>query len=91
MIRIKSLNPDLPKIGKKSYKNIDIFYIGYIIVEGPGYTNVHNLNFLYNIVDKAYGYIEESNGNKYLTLVSNDQKNWQNTQKSGIKAKTWLK
>ena len=73
MIRIKNLNPDLPKIGKKSYKNIDISYIGYIIVEGLGYTNIHSLNSLYFIVDKADGYIEESNGNKYLTLVSNDQ------------------
>ena len=73
MIRIKNLNPDLPKIGKKSYKNIDIFYIGYIIVEGLGYTNIHSLSSLYFIVDKADGYIEESNGNKYLTLVSNDQ------------------
>ena len=28
---------------------------------------------MYFIIDKADGYIERSNGNKYLSLVSNDQ------------------
>ena len=29
---------------------------------------------MYFIIDKVDGYIEESNGNKYLTLVSTDKK-----------------
>ena len=34
---------------------------------------VNNLNPLYLNIDKTNGYIEESNGNKYLTLVSTDE------------------
>ena len=34
------------------------------------YATVNNVNPLYLIMNKINGYIEESNGNKYLTLVS---------------------
>ena len=34
------------------------------------YATVNNVNPLYLIINKINGYIEESNGNKYLTLVS---------------------
>ena len=30
MINIKNFNPNLLKVDKTSYKNIDIYYIGYI-------------------------------------------------------------
>ena len=33
MINIKDFDPDLIKIDKKSYKHIDIYYIGYITVK----------------------------------------------------------
>ena len=34
--------------------------------------NIHGINPLY-LIYKVDGYTEESNGNKYLTLVSNDK------------------
>ena len=37
------------------------------------HVNIHSVNPLYFIIDKIDGYIEERNGNKYLTLVSNDK------------------
>ena len=37
MIRIKDLNPDLLKIDKKLYKNINICYIGYITMKETDY------------------------------------------------------
>ena len=37
------------------------------------YVNIHSVNPLYFIIDKADGYIEERNANKYLTLVSNNK------------------
>ena len=37
------------------------------------YVNIHRVNPLYFITDKADGYIEECNRSKYLTLVSNDK------------------
>ena len=33
MINIKNFDPSLLKIDKKSYKNIDIFYIGHITIK----------------------------------------------------------
>ena len=37
------------------------------------YVKINSTNPLYLIIDKLDGYIEEKNGNKYLTLVSTDK------------------
>ena len=42
MINIKDFDPNLLKIDKKSYKNIDIYYIGYITVKDSGYVKVNS-------------------------------------------------
>ena len=39
MISFKNFNPYLLKIDKTSYKNIDIYYIGYIIMKD--HINIH--------------------------------------------------
>ena len=38
------------------------------------YENINNVNPLYLIIGKAGGYIEETNGNKYLVFTSTDGK-----------------
>ena len=69
MIKIKDFNPDLLKIDKKSYKNIDIYYYtGYITMQDLDYVKVNSLNTLHFIIDKVDGYMEEKNGNKYGNL-----------------------
>ena len=45
MINIKDFDPNLLKIDKKSYKNIDIYYIGYITMKDSDYVKI-------NIVDR---------------------------------------
>ena len=66
MINIKNLNLNLLKIGKKSYKNIDIYYIGYISIKDIGdCESLHAVNPLYFIIGEVAEYIEEKNGNKY--------------------------
>ena len=37
------------------------------------YVKVNSINPLYLVLDKINGYIEESNGNNYLTLVPTDE------------------
>ena len=37
------------------------------------YAKINSVNSLYLIIGKADGYIEESNGNKYLIFVSTDK------------------
>ena len=55
------------KIDKKSYKNIDIYYIGYITIKKiDDYESIYSVNPLYLRINHASGYIEEKNGNKYL-------------------------
>ena len=62
---------DTNKIEKeeKSYKNVLIYYIRYVAIENLSYVKINAINPLYLIIDKVSGYIEESNGNKYLTLL----------------------
>ena len=73
-INIKSFDSKLIKIDKKSYKNIDIYYIEYITIKNIGdYENTHSVNPLNLIVGKTDGYIKESNGNKYLVFTSTEE------------------
>ena len=68
MINIKNFDPNLLKIDKKSYRNIDIYYIGYITMKDSEYVKINSVNPLYLIINEVDGYIKE-NGNTYLTLV----------------------
>ena len=72
-INIEDFGSNLLKIGKKSYKNIDIYYIEYITMKDSDYVKINSVNPLYLIIDKVNGHIEEKNENKYLTLVSTDK------------------
>ena len=74
MIIIKNFDSSLLKIDKKSYKNIGIYHIGYITIKGiSDYENINSVNPLYLIIAELDGYIEENNGNKYLTFPSTDK------------------
>ena len=53
------------KIDEKSYKNVFIYYIGYVM-----WNCVKPLDL---IVNNATGYKEENNANKYLTLDPTDK------------------
>ena len=59
LINIKNNYSNLLKVDKKSYKNIDIYYIGYITMKNYDYVNIHSINPLYLIIDKVDRYIEE--------------------------------
>ena len=59
IINIEDFDPNLLKIDKKSYKNIDIYYIGYITVKDSYYVKINSVNPLYLIISEADGYIKE--------------------------------
>ena len=67
MLNIKNFDSNLLKIDKKSYKNIDIYYIGYITIKNFDYVNIHNVYLLYFITDEVDGSTEEKN-TKFLLL-----------------------
>ena len=66
MINIKYFHANLLKIDKKSYKDIDIYYISYITIKKFGdYENIHSINLLYLIINSATGHFKEKNDEKY--------------------------
>ena len=90
MINIEDFDPNLLKIDKKSYKNIDIYYIGYITMKDSDYVKIKNVNPLYLIISEVDGHFEEKNGNKYLILDFTDKNKEalkKYTQLSGMESK----
>ena len=69
IINIKDFDPNNIKIDEKSYKNILIYYIAYVMIKNLKYIKVNSVNSLYLILNKMNGYFEEINGNEYLMLV----------------------
>ena len=60
MINIEDFDSNLLKIDKKSYKNIDIYCIGYITIKSiSNYNSINSVNPLYFMIGDADGYIEE--------------------------------
>ena len=68
MINIKVFDQNLMKIDKKSYKNIDIYYSGYITTKDCDYVTINNVNPFYLIVNEVDRYIKEKNGIEYLVF-----------------------
>ena len=52
------------KLDKKSWKDIDIYYIGYIDKSKPSDWKVNSVNPLYLIVNKVFCFVGEKNGVK---------------------------
>ena len=74
IISLKNFDARLLKIDKKSYKNIDIYYNGYITIKKiDDYENIYSVNPLHLIINTADGHIEEKTGSKYLTFASTDE------------------
>ena len=82
IINLKNFESNLVKIDKKSYKNIDIYYIGYITIKKiDDCENIYSVNPLYLLVNHASGYIEEKNGNKYLVFDDSVNENKESLKK----------
>ena len=53
MINIIHFDPNLLKLDKQSFKNIDIYYILYITMKDSDYVKINNITPLYLIIDKV--------------------------------------
>ena len=73
IINIKKIDLNNIKIDEKSYKNILIYYVGYVTIKGSKYVKINSVNPLYLTFNKVNGYFEEINENKYLKLVSTNK------------------
>ena len=74
MINIKTFHSNLLKIDKKLYKDIDIYYTGYITIKKfDDCENIPNVNPFYLIVHSATRHFKGKNDKKYLSLDSTDK------------------
>ena len=63
IINIEEFDSNLLRIDKKSYKDIDIYYIGYITIKKiDDCENIYSVNPLYLIIGKLDRHIEEKMG-----------------------------
>ena len=74
MVNIKDFHSNLLEINKKSYKDINIYYIGYIMIKKfSDCENIHSVNPLYLIIHSATGHFKEKYGEKYLIIDSTEK------------------
>ena len=70
-MNIENFNPNIIKIDEKSYKNVLIYYIGYVAIKE--YVNIYSVNPLCLILRDVSGYFEEIHKSNYLTLVPTNE------------------
>ena len=73
-INLKDFDARLLKVDKKDYKEIDIYYIGYVTVKKiANCNNINSVNPLYLMINEMIGHFEEKNESKYLVLDDVDE------------------
>ena len=79
IINIEESDSNLLKIDQKSYKHIDIYYIGYVTIKKVDHCeNIYSVNPLHLKNGEVDGHvgcnsIKEKNGSKYLVFDSTDE------------------
>ena len=68
--KLFDFDPNMLKLDKKTFKGMDIYYIGYV-TEKEEY-KINSVNPLYLLIYKIDGFIEEKRGNKYLNIAFTD-------------------
>ena len=75
-INLKDFDARLLKVDKKDYKEIDIYYIGYVTVKKiANCNNINSVNPFYLMINEMIGHFEEKNESKYLVLDDVDENN----------------
>ena len=69
-VNIKDFDSNLLKLDKKSFKNIAIYYIGYITKKDK--YKINSVNPLYLLVHEKDGFSEGIEGSKYLNIILTD-------------------
>ena len=73
-INLKDFDARLLKVDKKDYKEIDIYYIGYVTIKRiANCNNINSANPLHLMINEMIGHFEEKNGNKYLVFDDVDE------------------
>ena len=70
LINVLNFEASNLKLDKKIWKDIDIYYIGY--VDKKPEWQVNSVNPLYLIINRVYGYVSEKNGTRFLKIDKGD-------------------
>ena len=70
LIRLFDFDPNMLKLDKKIFKDINIYYIGYVTKKEEH--KINSVNPLYLLIYKIDGFIEEKGENKYLNIALRD-------------------
>ena len=74
MINIEDFHSKLLKIDKKSHRDIDIYYIGYVVIKKIDENeNIHSVNQLCLIIHSAKEYFKEKYRKNYLIIASTEK------------------
>ena len=73
LINIKSFDPNEIKIDEKSYKNILIYYIGYVTIKDLKYVKMNSTKSSYLFINEVNRYFKEISKNKYFLLVPTNE------------------
>ena len=68
MIKLSNFSVNNLKTDKKSWKDIDIYYISYVDKNKPEDWKVNSANPLYLIINKLFCFVGEKNDVKYLKI-----------------------
>ena len=71
LINALNFEPIYLKLDKKTSKDIDICYIGYVDKNKPEDWRVKSVNPLYLMINKVFCIVGEENGVKYLKIENN--------------------
>ena len=71
LINALNFEPINLKLDKKTWNDIDIYYIGYVDKNKPEDWRVKSVNPLYLMVSKVFCIVGEENGVKYLKIEKN--------------------
>ena len=73
MINIINFDANNTKIDENLYKNILIYYIGYLKITDSKYVKINLVNPLYLIFNNVNRFFEGIDGNKYLKVVPTNE------------------
>ena len=68
-IKLFDFDPNMLKLDKKTFKGVNIYYIGYVTKEEY---NINSVNPLYLLIYRIDCFIEEKGGNGYLNIAFTD-------------------
>ena len=64
-INLKDFDASLLKVDKKDYKDIDIYYIMWLLKKFANCNSINRVNHLHLMINEMNGHFEEKNETKY--------------------------